>query len=83
MKTRGGLQCWYVQSPKDACLAQTNLEKQAAESYPNVQLIPAYMPDPFGTHHTKMMILFRHDDFAQVVIHTANMIEQVSKDAGN
>jgi len=27
-----------------------------------------------GTHHSKMMILFRHDDTAQVVIHTANMI---------
>lgn len=34
------------------------------------------MPEPFGTHHSKMMILFRHDDLAQVVIHTANMIEQ-------
>ncbi|KAL5385615.1 hypothetical protein DPSP01_004728 [Paraphaeosphaeria sporulosa] len=49
---------------------------EAAERYPNIQLIPAYMPDPFGTHHTKMIILFRHDDFAQVVIHTANMIER-------
>jgi tyrosyl-DNA phosphodiesterase-1 len=28
----------------------------------------------FGTHHTKMMILLRHDDTAQIVIHTANMI---------
>lgn len=28
----------------------------------------------FGTHHSKMMILFRHDDTAQVIIHTANMI---------
>jgi tyrosyl-DNA phosphodiesterase-1 len=28
----------------------------------------------FGTHHTKMMILFRHDDTTQVIIHTANLI---------
>jgi hypothetical protein len=28
----------------------------------------------FGTHHTKMMVLFRHDETAQVIIHTANMI---------
>ncbi|KAK8211542.1 hypothetical protein M8818_003197 [Zalaria obscura] len=34
------------------------------------------MPEPFGTHHSKMMILLRHDDSAQVVIHTANMIHQ-------
>lgn len=32
------------------------------------------MPEPFGTHHSKMMILIRHDDTAQVIIHTANMI---------
>src|SRR5215469_7568157 len=34
------------------------------------------MPEPFGTHHSKMMVLLRHDDLAQVVIHTANMIKQ-------
>jgi tyrosyl-DNA phosphodiesterase-1 len=28
----------------------------------------------FGTHHSKMMILLRHDETAQIVIHTANMI---------
>ncbi|KAK6498947.1 hypothetical protein TWF481_011518 [Arthrobotrys musiformis] len=39
-----------------------------------IELITAYMPDPFGTHHTKMLVLFYHDDTAEVVIHTANMI---------
>lgn len=34
------------------------------------------MPEMFGTHHSKMLILFRHDDTAQVVIHTANMISK-------
>lgn len=34
------------------------------------------MPEMFGTHHSKMMILFRHDDTAQVIIHTANMISK-------
>lgn len=32
------------------------------------------MPEMFGTHHSKMMILFRHDDNIQVIVHTANMI---------
>lgn len=32
------------------------------------------MPEMFGTHHSKMLILVRHDDTAQVIIHTANMI---------
>jgi tyrosyl-DNA phosphodiesterase 1 len=34
------------------------------------------MPEMFGTHHSKMLILFRHDDTAQVIIHTANMISK-------
>lgn len=25
------------------------------------------MPEAYGTHHSKMMILFRHDDLAQYV----------------
>ncbi|ORY09494.1 tyrosyl-DNA phosphodiesterase I [Clohesyomyces aquaticus] len=54
--------------------------QENAERFPNIELISAYIPDPFGTHHSKMMILLRHDDFAQVVIHTANMI---SRDWGN
>jgi tyrosyl-DNA phosphodiesterase-1 len=51
-----------------------------AEPYPGINLISSYLPDPFGTHHSKMIILFRHDDCAQVIIHTANMI---SKDWAN
>lgn len=45
-----------------------------AAQHANVELISAYMPNLFGTHHSKMMVLIRHDDSAQVVIHTANMI---------
>ncbi|EUC48660.1 hypothetical protein COCMIDRAFT_86721 [Bipolaris oryzae ATCC 44560] len=47
---------------------------ETAKRYPNIELKAAYVPDAFGTHHSKMLILFRHDDTAQVVIHTANMI---------
>ncbi|PGH30971.1 tyrosyl-DNA phosphodiesterase 1 [[Emmonsia] crescens] len=47
---------------------------EGCRRYPNVEPIVAYMPEPFGTHHSKMMILIRHDDQAQIVIHTANMI---------
>ncbi|KAF1843452.1 tyrosyl-DNA phosphodiesterase 1 [Cucurbitaria berberidis CBS 394.84] len=53
---------------------------EAAERFPNIELLSAYIPNPFGTHHSKMLILFRHDGLAQVVIHTANMI---SRDWGN
>ncbi|KAI1335877.1 phospholipase D/nuclease [Xylariaceae sp. FL0016] len=49
------------------------LEGQAKQ-YANVSLHTAYMPEMFGTHHSKMLILFRHDDTAQIIIHTANMI---------
>ncbi|KAE8384377.1 tyrosyl-DNA phosphodiesterase I [Aspergillus alliaceus] len=47
---------------------------EACSRHPNVEAIVAYMPEAFGTHHSKMMILLRHDDLAQVIIHTANMI---------
>ena len=39
-----------------------------------MELHSAYLPEMFGTHHSKMIILLRHDDTAQVIIHTANMI---------
>ncbi|CAG9937141.1 unnamed protein product [Clonostachys rosea f. rosea IK726] len=45
-----------------------------ASRYSNLQLHVAPMPEMFGTHHCKMMILFRHDETAQVIIHTANLI---------
>ncbi|KAF2125074.1 phospholipase D/nuclease [Dothidotthia symphoricarpi CBS 119687] len=47
---------------------------ETAEQFPNMEILSAYIPDPFGTHHSKMLILFRHDGLAQVIIHTANMI---------
>lgn len=60
-------------------LQQTYVDKtfqaQAAK-YTNVKLHTAYMPEIYGTHHTKMMVLFRHDEFAQVIIHTANLIQR-------
>ncbi len=55
-------------------------EQETAKRYPGINLYSAYLPDPFGTHHSKMLILFRHDDCAQIVIHTANMIP---RDWGN
>ncbi|KAJ5087608.1 hypothetical protein N7456_011224 [Penicillium angulare] len=47
---------------------------EACARFKNVEAIVAYMPERFGTHHSKMMVLLRHDDLAQVIIHTANMI---------
>lgn len=49
------------------------LQEQASR-HKNVTLHCAFMPEIFGTHHSKMMILIRHDDTAQIIIHTANMI---------
>lgn len=51
-------------------------QEAAVNSGAKVQLIAAHMPEMFGTHHTKMMILFRADGVAQVIIHTANLIPQ-------
>ncbi|KAF7885292.1 uncharacterized protein EAF01_011357 [Botrytis porri] len=53
--------------------SRLNLTEQASK-YPNIKLLTAYMPEMFGTHHSKMLILFRHDSTAQIIIHTANMI---------
>ncbi|KAI1641245.1 tyrosyl-DNA phosphodiesterase [Biscogniauxia mediterranea] len=49
------------------------LEKQAA-NYVNVKLHKAFMPELFGSHNSKMLILRRYDGTAQIIIHTANMI---------
>ncbi|KAF2035207.1 phospholipase D/nuclease [Setomelanomma holmii] len=59
---------WKSEDPNRIRLFET------AEQHPNIELLPAYLPDAFGTHHSKMLILFRHDHSVQVVIHTANMI---------
>ena len=53
-----------------------NEVQDASKRYSNIKVIKAYMPEMFGTHHTKAMVLFRHDDLAQVVILTANFIER-------
>ena len=53
-----------------------NMLEAAAKVYQNISLHTAFMPEPFGTHHSKMIILFRNDDTAQVIIHTANTIEK-------
>lgn len=36
----------------------------------NVKLIAAFLPDVYGTHHSKILVLFRSDDTAQVVVQT-------------
>ena len=50
--------------------------ENAARRYNNIDVTTAYMPEPFGTHHSKMIVLFRHDDLAQIVILTGNFIER-------
>ena len=66
--------CFAMNTDPDS-LGANSVQEQAAE-FSNVELHVAPMPEMFGTHHSKMMILFRHDGTAQVVIHTANMIQK-------
>jgi tyrosyl-DNA phosphodiesterase 1 len=47
---------------------------EACKIWPCVEATAAYLPDAFGTHHSKMFVLFTHDDSAEVIIHTANML---------
>ncbi|KAI0022332.1 phospholipase D/nuclease [Xylariomycetidae sp. FL0641] len=57
-------------------IRRTPLAEQA-KKYNDVTLHAAYT-GMYGTHHSKMMVLFRHgtSSTAQVVIHTANSIPQ-------
>lgn len=43
---------------------------------PNLKLIEAYIPDMYGSHHTKAMLLFFKSGTCRVVIHTSNMLER-------
>lgn len=49
---------------------------EACSRHSNVENIKAYMPEAYGTHHSKMIVLFCHNDVAQVVITTGNFIEK-------
>lgn len=40
---------------------------EATKRYSNIDAITAHMPEAYGTHHSKMIVLFRHDDQAQYV----------------
>ncbi|XP_066921282.1 tyrosyl-DNA phosphodiesterase 1-like [Clytia hemisphaerica] len=51
-----------------------NLQSDAM-SLKNIDLLQAKLPIPYGTHHTKMMLLL-YDHGLRVVVHTANLIEQ-------
>ncbi|KAL8717662.1 MAG: hypothetical protein Q9225_005116 [Loekoesia sp. 1 TL-2023] len=48
--------------------------EEAAKKYKNIHVITAYLAEMYGTHHSKMIILFRHDEQAQVIIVTGNFI---------
>lgn len=75
-KTRIVSPSLYVE-PDLACVSAISMLialQEQAEPFPNVQLHVAPMPEMYGTHHSKMLVVFRRDDTAQVIIHTANMI---------
>nr|XP_056707143.1 tyrosyl-DNA phosphodiesterase 1 [Euleptes europaea] len=47
---------------------------EEAKPYKNVRLCQAKLDIAFGTHHTKMMLLY-YEEGLRVVIHTSNLIE--------
>ncbi|CAF0726606.1 unnamed protein product [Adineta ricciae] len=49
--------------------------KLQSSPYPQIELCPARLDIPYGTHHTKMMFLL-YETGLRIVIHTANLIEQ-------
>lgn len=67
---------WKREDPRRERLetAARQYPKDNSQGGGSVTLHTAFMPEPFGTHHTKMTVLLRSDDTAQIIIHTANMI---------
>jgi tyrosyl-DNA phosphodiesterase-1 len=65
---------WQADSSHRAAL------EAGARRHRNVEVVCAWMPERFGTHHSKMMVLFHAGGAARVAVHTANMIP---KDWGN
>jgi tyrosyl-DNA phosphodiesterase 1 len=49
--------------------------KRQCSPYPQIELCPARLDIPYGTHHTKMMFLL-YATGLRIVIHTANLIAQ-------
>ncbi|CAF3876423.1 unnamed protein product [Rotaria magnacalcarata] len=49
--------------------------KNQCSPYPQIEIYPARLDIPFGTHHTKMMFLL-YETGLRIVIHTANLILQ-------
>ncbi|KAI8787957.1 tyrosyl-DNA phosphodiesterase 1 [Biomphalaria glabrata] len=53
--------------------SETDLKSEASD-YANITLCRAALDIPYGTHHTKMMLLL-YERGMRVVIHTANLID--------
>ncbi|ORY28557.1 tyrosyl-DNA phosphodiesterase [Neocallimastix californiae] len=47
---------------------------ESSQLYPNTRFLAPHIPLPYGSHHTKAMLLFYDDYTMQVVIHTANLV---------
>jgi tyrosyl-DNA phosphodiesterase 1 len=56
---------------QDESSQRMHLENRA-KHYPNVEVICAWMPERFGTHHSKMMVLFTAASARVVVRNSAN-----------
>ena len=45
-----------------------------SQTHPNLRAIRIKPKSPFGTHHSKMMVLLYEDGSVRVVVHTANLV---------
>jgi len=53
---------------------QDNPELTSNDLQSNIRTIRIKPKYPYGTHHTKMMVLVYEDDSVRVVVHTANLV---------
>ena len=51
-------------------LSSSNL----SQTHPNLRAIRIKPKSPFGTHHSKMMVMLYEDGGVRVVVHTANLV---------
>ena len=48
--------------------------RELSQVYPNLRAVRIKPKYPFGTHHSKMMVLVYRDGGVRVVVHTANLV---------
>lgn len=73
---RGNVDALFIHGGSRKDLEHERLAEEAKLYGPRVKVDNVYLQSPFGTHHSKIMVLFYGDnsDQCEVIIHTANLI---------